>query len=72
MTIWRKEVYGFLNRNKSRILARLDGLNFSIRERGASSSLCSLQKSLWKELEEILLHEDIMWAQKSRCDVLFW
>ena len=68
MTIWRKEVYGFLNRKKSRILARLDGLNSSIRERGASSSLCSLQKSLWKELEEILLHEDIMWAQKSRCD----
>ena len=65
---WRVEVYGHLGRRKGRILQRLEGIIQSSHFSPLSSSLLLLQRDLWKELEEIILHEDLLWAQKSRCE----
>ncbi|XP_028801012.1 uncharacterized protein LOC114756247 [Neltuma alba] len=33
-----------------------------------TSSLEQLQRKLWFELEEVILQEDLLWAQKAKCD----
>lgn len=44
----------------------IEGINKCISN--IDHSLESLQKKLWIELEEIILHEDLLWAQKARCE----
>lgn len=51
VSIWKNEVYGSLTRRKKRILSRLEGLNNNIQRTGETSSLCTLQKSLRRELD---------------------
>ena len=66
--VWKTEVYGHVGRRKKQILARLDGISRSLKNQGSWSSLSQLQKELWQELETLILQEDIMWAQKARCE----
>ena len=66
--VWKTEVYGHVGRRKKQILARLDSISRSLKNQGSWSSLSQLQKELWQELETLILQEDIMWAQKARCE----
>ena len=50
------------------ILNRLEEINRSLNCDGPWSSLSQLQKELWQELENIILQDDLMWAQKARCE----
>ncbi|XP_072074451.1 uncharacterized protein [Arachis hypogaea] len=64
--IWNNEVFGNIAKRKSRILARLNGIsaNFSFEP---NPFLENLQSCLWKELEDLLIQEEIYWKQCSRC-----
>lgn len=46
----------------------MEGIN-RIKARGfLPLDLLKLQKQLWLELDDVLLQESILWAQKARCD----
>ena len=49
-------------------MGRLEGINKRMTIDGMDHALQRLQTNLWVELEEIILQEDLMWAQKARCD----
>ncbi|XP_028755343.1 uncharacterized protein LOC114714742 [Neltuma alba] len=63
---WSKTTYGHLGRRKSLLMGRLEGISRSILSSGESSALDQLQRKLWLELEEIILQEDLLWAQKAK------
>lgn len=64
---WNKEVMGNTGKRKRRILARLRGIQKCMTTHG-SDGLFRLEKKLKKELEEILIQEELEWYQKSRED----
>ncbi|XP_028770185.1 uncharacterized protein LOC114727663 [Neltuma alba] len=64
---WSFNVFGHLGRQKNRILNLLDGIIKNYGSTDYSSSIEKLQRYLWMELEDILIKEDLMWAQKAKC-----
>lgn len=56
-----------LGKQKSRIMGRIEGIWRNYGTTNHSSSIDQLQRKLWLELEEILIQEDILWAQKAKC-----
>ena len=63
---WSREVYGHLERRKRHLMGRIEGINKRITIDGEAHALRCLQEDLWVELEEVILQEDLMWAQKAR------
>lgn len=66
---WNKVCFGNIFRRKERIFRRLKGIDRAIAA-GSSNSFDSIQNSLWKEYEDILIQEEIYWAQIARCNWL--
>ncbi|XP_061336944.1 uncharacterized protein LOC133284010 [Gastrolobium bilobum] len=66
---WHQEVFNEGMRQKHRIYARIQGLDLKL-EAGPDRELEKLQRDLWKELETILLREELNWFQRSRVNWL--
>ncbi|KAL1310123.1 uncharacterized protein [Arachis hypogaea] len=67
LRIWNSNVFGDINKKKSRILRRLQGITNNI-SNGYNRFLEDLQGRLWAEYEETLAQEELLWFQKSRCN----
>ncbi|KAK4275212.1 hypothetical protein QN277_018336 [Acacia crassicarpa] len=65
---WNKEVFRHTEGRKKILLRRIDGLNRAISQFGSRPYFENLQLTLWKELEDVLLQESLIWAQKARAD----
>ncbi|KAI9111593.1 hypothetical protein K1719_017283 [Acacia pycnantha] len=65
---WNKEVFRHTVGRKKHLLRRLDGLNKAVSLHGLLPKYEELQITIWKELEDVLLQESLIWAQKSRAD----
>ncbi|KAI9081300.1 hypothetical protein K1719_036721 [Acacia pycnantha] len=65
---WRYEVFGHLGRRRRHLLNRLETLNNTPHTCLNEQSLDSLIHQLWRELEEVLIQEDLLWVQKAKCD----
>ena len=64
---WNKNVFGFLEKSKRILLARLRGIqNFP--NYPHSSYLCCLEKELQLELDQLLKKEELKWFQKARTE----
>ncbi|KAJ4828259.1 hypothetical protein Tsubulata_012067 [Turnera subulata] len=63
---WNKTVFGNIHRRKKRILARLAGIQKYL-ERMPSKFLSNLELELRMELDSVLVQEELLWAQKARC-----
>lgn len=66
MSIWNDEVFENIFHRKMRLMKRLEGINRRLNmtfDRG----LDNLQRQLWKEYNTVLIQEELLWAQKSRC-----
>ena len=66
---WNKHHFGNIFGRKKRVLARLNGAQKALAET-PSHSLVELEKSLHKELNDILCQEEELWVQKSRINRL--
>ncbi|RYQ97763.1 hypothetical protein Ahy_B08g093845 [Arachis hypogaea] len=64
--IWNREVFGDLIKRKNRLLARLNGISAHL-SFTPNPFLDNLQIQLWKELETLLIQEEVYWKQCSRC-----
>ncbi|KAK9028322.1 hypothetical protein V6N11_068129 [Hibiscus sabdariffa] len=64
--VWNYEVFRHIGKHKARLLARIKGVELAP-ERAWSPSLVDLDTTLKKELSEVLLQEEKLWHQKSRC-----
>lgn len=62
---WNRQVFGNLNQKKKRLLARIAGIQRKILINN-HTGLVKLERKLQKELDDILLQEEIRWFQKSR------
>ncbi|KAK4286195.1 hypothetical protein QN277_002786 [Acacia crassicarpa] len=62
---WNREVFGFVERKKSDILARLNGMQKSPAY-PRSKFLCDLELQLQSDLNEVLKAEEVKWFQKSK------
>lgn len=62
---WNRDVFGDVFQRKKRLLRRLDRIAFQLGQ-FYSPHLEEAQKYLWIEYEEVLMHEEILWFQKSR------
>ncbi|RYR27988.1 hypothetical protein Ahy_B01g052070 isoform D [Arachis hypogaea] len=67
LRIWNSNVFGDINKKKSRILRRQQGITNNI-SNGYNRFLEDLQGRLWAEYEETLAQEELLWFQKSRCN----
>ncbi|XP_075659051.1 uncharacterized protein LOC142628906 [Castanea sativa] len=63
--IWNKEVFGNIFQRKSRIEARLNGIQKALAN-GPSSFLINLEKQLREEFGEVSKQEEELWSIKSR------
>ncbi|XP_025635616.1 uncharacterized protein [Arachis hypogaea] len=63
---WNSNVFGDIWKRKSKILRRLQGITNSL-SYSSNSFFEELQVQLWKDYEEVLAHEELLWYQKSRC-----
>ncbi|KAL8141078.1 hypothetical protein V2J09_007099 [Rumex salicifolius] len=66
---WNREVFGNIHRRKDKILARLQGIENALSS-GDVARLADLRTTLKKDLDDVLIQEEIMWRQKSRVDWL--
>ncbi|XP_061349456.1 uncharacterized protein LOC133294726 [Gastrolobium bilobum] len=64
-TVWHQNVFKRNIQQKNKIYARLRGLDSYMNGR-FDHSLEILQKNLWKELQAILIKEELTWFQRSR------
>nr|XP_025692428.1 uncharacterized protein LOC112794656 [Arachis hypogaea] len=64
--IWNREVFGDLIKRKNWLLARLNGISAHL-SFTPNPFLDNLQIQLWKELENLLIQEEVYWKQCSRC-----
>ncbi|KAI9110154.1 hypothetical protein K1719_019195 [Acacia pycnantha] len=67
-SIWNKEVFKHTEARKKRLFRRLDGINWVVARYGMVPKYADLQLSLWKDLEDVLLQESLLWAQKARAE----
>lgn len=65
---WNMEVFRHTERRKKHLLLRLDGINRSVSRYGMRPDYENLQLSIWKELEDVLLQESLIWEQKARVE----
>ncbi|XP_061371304.1 uncharacterized protein LOC133313908 [Gastrolobium bilobum] len=63
---WHHNVYRQNIKKKNKIYARLSGID-SYQSGWYDHSMEILQRSLWIELREILVREELAWFQRSRC-----
>ncbi|KAI9112778.1 hypothetical protein K1719_016281 [Acacia pycnantha] len=61
---WNKEVFKHTEGRKKLLLRRLDGISKAVARHGLLPRYEELQLSLWKELEDVLLQESLIWAKK--------
>ena len=66
---WKNQVFGDVNKRKRWIRARIEGVQRCLVD-NASPGLLKLERKLQIELETILLQEELLWFQKSRCQWL--
>ncbi|XVE65588.1 hypothetical protein DITRI_Ditri08aG0012200 [Diplodiscus trichospermus] len=64
VTKWNIDVFGNIFKKKRVLLARLNGIQKAM-ERYSSKKLKKLDQELRKELDEIMLQEEVFWNQKS-------
>ncbi|XVE55326.1 hypothetical protein DITRI_Ditri03aG0149800 [Diplodiscus trichospermus] len=62
--VWNKEVFENIFKRKRVFLARLNGIQMAL-ERYNSDKLKNLENELLKELDEMMLQEDVFWNKKS-------
>ncbi|KAL4312838.1 hypothetical protein GQ457_01G036830 [Hibiscus cannabinus] len=62
---WNREVFGFIDRRKSRLMARIRGIERAL-ESSFRPSLVRLEEDLKEELDVVLSQEESIWQQKSR------
>ena len=68
---WNKDSFGNIFQRKKGLLARIGGVQRAL-ERWLLRSLYRLEAKLKRELEEVLMQEELFWLQKSKRDwVLF-
>ena len=65
---WNREEFGHTTRRKRIIMSRLEGISRAEARYGLSTNLEKLQGELWKELDDVMLQDHVLWAQKSRSD----
>ena len=65
---WNKSVFGHTEARKRMLLRRLDGVNDVVRRTGSTPKLDQLQQELWRELEDVLVQDSLLWAQKARLE----
>ncbi|XP_020239804.1 uncharacterized protein LOC109818683 [Cajanus cajan] len=63
---WNKSIFGNIFFQKRRIIRRLNGILLKLQE-GPNKYFEKLQLDLWSEYENILVREELLWFQKSRC-----
>ncbi|XP_061369209.1 uncharacterized protein LOC133312082 [Gastrolobium bilobum] len=66
---WLETTFSMLQKQKSRIQARLRGIDVRL-DLHPDENLELLKKSLWYELEVILVREEISWFQRAKCNWL--
>ncbi|XP_057419026.1 uncharacterized protein LOC130713258 [Lotus japonicus] len=64
--VWNQEVFGNILKRKRRLIRRLEGINQRL-SMAIDRGLDTLQRSLWKEYNAVLVQEELLWMQKSRC-----
>lgn len=62
---WNSTAFGNIFAQKMDFFTKLKRIDRKIQS-GWSNNLIQLQKAIWKEYEEILAKEEILWYQKSR------
>ncbi|XP_028758817.1 uncharacterized protein LOC114717788 [Neltuma alba] len=62
---WNRNVFGHIEGRKQKLLSRLEGVTKAIARGRDASQLEELQLELWRELEDVLLQESLLWAQKA-------
>ena len=65
---WNEQIFGYTNARKRKLLSRLNGITRTEPRFGLNSKLEELQRSLWQEMEAVLIQESLIWAQKSRSE----
>ncbi|XP_057444427.1 uncharacterized protein LOC130736638 [Lotus japonicus] len=65
-TTWNDDVFGQIFHRKRRIMKRLEGINNRL-SMAFDQGLENLQEKLWQEYNTVILQEELLWAQKSRC-----
>ena len=68
---WNHDVFGNIFRQKNQLLARLAGVQ-RILDKRESPRHRELETVIMKELDEILLREEMLWHQKSRSEEILW
>ncbi|XP_057452996.1 uncharacterized protein LOC130744851 [Lotus japonicus] len=66
VTEWNSQVFGDVFRRKSRLMKRLEGINTKLRMQH-NPFLHNLQRKLWQQYNRVLVQEEMIWHQKSRC-----
>ncbi|XP_061374107.1 uncharacterized protein LOC133316380 [Gastrolobium bilobum] len=64
---WHNNYFRSTQKQKNRLHAHIRGIEISLMSR-YDHNLDMLLRSLWKELESILIREELNWFQRSRCD----
>ncbi|XP_028775405.1 uncharacterized protein LOC114732274 [Neltuma alba] len=65
---WNVQVFGSVTTRKKRLIRRLNGIMRAEAQYGLTENLEVLQQQLWRELNDVLLQESLLWAQKARCE----
>ncbi|XP_057444404.1 uncharacterized protein LOC130736609 [Lotus japonicus] len=63
---WNINVFGNIFKRKRRLINRLNGIERNLNG-VANSFLEDLKTKLWREYEDIIFQEEILWYKKSRC-----
>lgn len=62
---WNKLTFGNIHKRKSRILARLEGIQKCL-GLGCTNGLIKLERKLRMDLKDTLMQEELLWFQQSR------
>lgn len=62
---WNKEVFGDIHKKKRLLVARIEGVQKAF-DLNYCTGLIKLDIKLKKELEEVLVQEEMFWFQKSQ------
>lgn len=64
---WNKKVFGNIDKRKRDLFCKMENINREIAYNGPDPILEKQRDNLWSDLEEILVQEEVMWLQRSRC-----
>ncbi|KAI9125950.1 hypothetical protein K1719_003368 [Acacia pycnantha] len=59
---------GIQRKRKKQLLHRLDGINRCVARYGMQPKYENLQLAIWKDLEDVLLQDSLIWPQKARAE----